>query len=180
MFRELAARIRICLLFVGLLTVIVSGSMLYNTAIKGIPEIENLSDLELANTKYARTTATLSDTGISLPRDKDNAPSYFYTYELGGKTVLIKSLHELELKPDSTFYVRFMPYEGTHVDLYFSAVSAARGINKNELKNAYADRMLQYFDFNPVNYSKAVFFIGLAMFAAGLLWIAVSNVHRKR
>ena len=168
--KRLQMALQISLLLFGLVMLTAAGYMLYNTRTKGVPKIGSLKELELTKAKHAIVTATLKDTGFSLPRDKNNSPSHFYTFELDGKTILVMSLKKVNLIPDSTFYVRLMPYKGDHVDFYFAAVSTAKGITKNELQSAYAGRMLQYFDKNPKAYNLIILYIGLGMLAAGVLW----------
>jgi hypothetical protein len=110
-----------------------------------------------------------------MPREKKNSASYFYTIELEDKQVLVKSLHKRNKEPVSTFYVRVHPYEGSHVDMYFAFVATARGSSVDDLRDAYADKMLQYFDKNPKTYGKVLTIAGMIVFAIGVLWTVTAK-----
>ena len=158
------------LLVLGLLLLYESGTAYWNIVSNGIPEIVDLKTLHTTKAKYARITAALDDTGLHIPKDKEDSESHFYTIELEGKLVLVNSLHKREAGPASTFFVRVHPYEGTHVEMYFAFLAAARGVSVHDVRMAYADKMLQYFDSNPEKYTAISSLMGFLVFACGLIW----------
>lgn len=177
MSKRILMALQLSLIVLGLVLCYASGQAYWNIATNGIPEIADLKTLHTTKANYARITAVLSDTGIFMPRDKKDkdGPSHFYTTELEGKRILVKSLHEREEGPSSTFYVRVHPYEGTHVERYFAFLAAARNVPAREVRAAYADRMLQYFDYNPRTYTTILMIIGIAMFTTGTVWTILSK-----
>jgi hypothetical protein len=175
MVKKLLMALQFCLLVFGLVTGLAGGWIYWGTISNGIPEIVDLRTLHTTKAKYAHITASLKDTGIYMPRDKKNSPSYFYTIELEDKQVLVKSLHKREKEPVSTFYVRVHPYEDSHTDAYFAFLAAARSISVDDVRDAYADKMLQYFDHNPKTYGQVLMIAGMIVFAAGVIWTAASK-----
>ena len=158
------------LLVLGLLLLYASGTAYWNIVSNGIPEIVDLKTLHTTKAKYARITAALDDTGLHIPKDKEDSESHFYTIELEGKLVLVNSLHKREAGPASTFFVRVHPYEGTHVEMYFAFLAAAHNVPVREVRAEYADKMLQYFDSNPKTYDIIMLLIGTIVFGSGLIW----------
>ena len=158
------------LLVLGLLLLYASGTAYWDIVSNGIPEIVDLKTLHTTKAKYARITAALDDTGLHIPKDKEDSESHFYTIELEGKLVLVNSLHKREAGPASTFFVRVHPYEGTHVEVYFAFLAAAHNVPVREVQSEYADKMLQYFDANPKTYNVIMLLIGTIVFGSGLIW----------
>ena len=162
--------LQLCLLTFGLVIGCAGGVMYWDTISNGVPEIVDLKTLHTTKATYARVTAALDDTGVHIPRDKKDSESYFYTVELEDKRVLVNSFHKREEGPASTFFVRVHPYEGTHVEMYFAFLAAARGVSVHDVRMAYADKMLQYFDSNPKTYDVIMMLIGTIVFGSGLIW----------
>ena len=158
------------LLVLGLLLLYESGTAYWNIVSNGIPEIVDLKTLHTTKANYARITVALDDTGLHIPKDKEDSESHFYTIELEGKLVLVNSLHKREAGPASTFFVRVHPYEGTHVEMYFAFLAAAHNVPVREVRAEYADKMLQYFDSNPKTYDIIMLLIGTIVFGSGLIW----------
>ena len=168
--KKLLMALQAVLLVLGLLLLYASGTAYWNIVSNGIPEIVDLKTLHTTKATYARVTAALDDTGVHIPRDKEDSESHFYTIELEGKRVLVNSFHKREEGPASTFFVRVHPYEGTHVEMYFAFLAAARGVSVHDVRMAYADKMLQYFDSNPEKYTAISSLMGFLVFACGLIW----------
>ena len=168
--KKLLMALQAVLLVLGLLLLYASGTAYWNIVSNGIPEIVDLKTLHTTKATYARVTAALDDTGVHIPRDKKDSESYFYTVELEDKRVLVNSFHKREEGPASTFFVRVHPYEGTHVEMYFAFLAAARGVSVHDVRRAYADKMLQYFDSNPEKYTAISSLMGFLVFACGLIW----------
>ena len=160
---------------VGLAVIFAGGLICWDVASHGIPEIVDLKVLHATKAKYARVTAALEDTGVHFPKDKKNSASYFYTIRLEDKLVLVKSLHRRKEGPATEFFVLVQPYEGTRVETYFSLQAAARGVPEEEVRSAYADRMLQYFDNNPRKYGRMVLGLGALVFLVAAVWTAVAK-----
>ena len=165
LIRKLLMVLQLCLLTFGLVIGCAGGVMYWNIVSNGVPEIVDLKTLHTTKAKYARITAALDDTGVHIPRDKKDSESYFYTVKLEDKLVLINSFHKREEGPASTFFVRIHPYEGTHVEMYFAFLAAARGVSVQDVQMAYADKMLQYFDSNPEKYTAISSLMGFLVFA---------------
>ncbi len=168
--KKLLMALQAVLLVLGLLLLYASGTAYWNIVSNGIPEIVDLKTLHTTKATYARVTAALDDTGVHIPRDKEDSESHFYTIELEGKRVLVNSLHEREEGRASTFFVRVHPYEGTHVEIYFAFLAAAQNVPVREVRAEYADKMLQYFDSNPKTYDVIMMLIGTIVFGSGLIW----------
>lgn len=160
---------------VGLAVIFAGGVICWDVASHGIPEIVDLKVLNATKAKYARVTAALEDTGVHFPRDKKNSASYFYTIRMEDKLVLVKSLRRREEGPASAFFVLVCPYEGPHVETYFSLQAAVRGVPEEDVRAAYADRMLQYFDSDPRKYGKVVLGLGVLVFLVAAVWTAVAK-----
>lgn len=175
MDKKLLMALQVCLLVFGLVIIYGGGLIYWDILSNDIPKIVDLKTLHTTKAKYARITAALRDTGIYMPRDKEDSTSHFYTIELENKQVLLKSLHKRKEEPVSTFYVRVHPYEGAHVDQYFALVAAARNTSVRDIRVTYANKMLQYFDQNPKTYSIILMLIGMTAFAAGAIWTAISK-----
>lgn len=163
------------LFIVGIVVIFAGGIICRDVASHGIPEIVDLKVLHATKAKYARVTAALENTGVHLPKDKKNSESYFYTIRMEDKLVLVKSLHRREEGPASEFFVLVCPCEGTHVETYFSLQAAVRGVPEEEVRSAYADRMLQYFDSNPKKYGRTVLGLGVLVFLVAAVWTAVAK-----
>lgn len=170
LIRKLLMVLQLCLLTFGLVIGCAGGVMYWNIVSNGVHEIVDLKTLHTTKAKYASITAALDDTGVHIPRDKKDSESYFYTVKLEDKLVLINSFHKREEGPASTFFVRVHPYEGTHVEMYFAFLAAARGVSVQDVQMAYADKMLQYFDSNPGKYAAISSLMGFLTFACGLIW----------
>lgn len=158
------------LLLIGLMLLYASGKSYWNIERSGIPEIVDLKTLYATSSEYARVTAKLKDTGIHIPKDEHDSESYFYVIELEDKLVLIESLHKQKEGRAHTFFVRPHPYEGTHVETYFSVLAAASGRSVHDVRAEYADTMLQYFEDNPKTYNTILLLIGALLFGSGALW----------
>ena len=112
--KRLLMALQAVLLVLGLLLLYASGTAYWDIVSNGIPEIVDLKTLHTTKAKYARITAALDDTGLHIPKDKEDSESHFYTIELEGKLVLVNSLHKREAGPASTFFVQVHPYKRTH------------------------------------------------------------------
>ena len=160
---------------VGAAVIFAGGVICWDVASHGVPEIVDLKVLHATKAKYARVTAALENTGVHIPKDKKDSESYFYTIRLEDKLVLVKSLHRRKEGPASAFFVLVQPYEGTHIETYFSLQAAVRGVPEEDVRSAYADRMLQYFDNDPRTYGKVVLGLGVLVFLAAAVWTAVAK-----